>query len=205
MIHSATEYLKRLQGRPVCVVGKGPTFDRYAGRPQNCLLVGLNQAAVECKADVAVVTDADVVTNEFLSGLSGTCRLVMPCYPHVGFKPRISFSLDVFVSRSLPLAHLMRKERLLMYRSDRARGDWPAPRGPRWPIVRCRKFSAAAALNLLFVCGFRAVMTAGIDGGTEYHPTFAHLTPLTNGQGSFSAQDGEIDRLRDAGMVIHKL
>lgn len=192
--------------RRACVVGKGPTMDRHRHCPEDCLLIGINQAAVECETTLAFVTDLDVLTDQFLSSLDDAV-LALPIYPHVNFAPRRGVDLPSLVDADPRLRGIALDGRLAAYRSDRWPSDWPGPGGPDWPRVRVRGFTAVAVLACLHAAGVREVYTAGVDGGAAYHPAFTKqgLTPLSNGQKSFDVQFREFDRLRKRGMKITKL
>lgn len=192
-----------------CVVGKGPSFDRLARRPADSVVLAINQAAPSAgdSADFAVVTDCDVLTDEYFTTLPPTCLLVLPVYPHVDFRPSREVSLPTLVDRFAPLRRLAASGRLLAYRSDRWPVDWPGPSGPGWPRLRVRAFTAVACVALLAAAGVRKVFTAGVDGGKGYHARFTTqgLTPLSNGQKSFDSQFREFDRFRKRGVTIAAL
>lgn len=199
-------------GRPArtgCVVGKGPSFPMLNDRPLSSVVLAVNQAALLAGSatDFAVVTDSDVLTDRYFAELPPDCGLILPVYPHVNFKPDRRISLPVLVERFGPLRKLAVDGRLFAYRSDRWPEHWPGPVGPGWPRLRVRAFTAVACVALLSAAGVKTVVTAGIDGGTDYHATFRTqgLTPLSNGQKSFDAQFREFDRFRRRGVVITAL
>lgn len=174
------------------VVGKGPTFDRYAspgvaGWP----VLALNDAAAACPATtLAHATDLDAAARVAgpVAARPGVC-LVVPYYPHVANRPG-----KVPVDRLLGdpgLRRLAAEGRLLWYRSSLSAAR-PHPPGGWKRAVTTRYFSAVAAVNLLGLAGVRAVRTAGVDGGTAYAAPFAGLTPLTNGRASFDVQFREV-------------
>lgn len=192
-----------------CVVGKGPSFERFNSRPLNSIVLAVNQAALTAgeATDFAVVTDSDVLTDEYFTALPPTCGLILPVYPHVNFRPHREVSLPVLTDRFGPLRKLAVDGRLFTYRSDRWPESWPGPSGPGWPRLRVRAFTAVACVALLAAAGIRTVVTAGVDGGKDYHRTFTTqgLTPLSNGRNSFDSQFREFDRFRKRGVTITAL
>lgn len=192
-----------------CVVGKGPTVDRFRSRRPESLVLAINQAVgvVGEEADFAVVTDYDVLTDEYLTRLPVTCRLVLPYYPHVNCRPNRHVPITTAIDMSPALRRLAGDRRLLAYRSDRWPSQWPGPVGPDWPRLRVRAFTAVACVALAVTAGLKRIQTAGVDGGKDYHPVFQAegLTPLSNGQKSFDAQFREFDRYRRRGVRIEHL
>lgn len=192
-----------------CVVGKGPTADRYVRRTKPSVVLAINQAVgfVGGAVNFAVVTDFDVLTDDFFAALPDGCDLVLPFYPHKDFRPHRRLSVTSLLQAPTALRALAEDDRLLCYRSDRWPVDWPGPTGPGWPRLRVRAFTAVACVALLAAAGFSRIETAGVDGGTLYHGQFAAqgLTPLGNGRSSFDAQFKEFDRYRRRGVRIEPL
>ena len=175
------------------ILGKGPTFTRRAESDlSRYQLLGLNHVIREQPVDIAHVIDLDVITScEERVWLHNCHFLVMPLYPHVGFRPSVH-PLDHHVAAIPVLEKLHNQNRLLWYNLSTA-GRMKHREGS--PVVGVRYFSAEAALNLLVMAGMKNISTLGIDGGTEYAPEFSNLKPLTNGQLSFDVQMRELDNI----------
>lgn len=201
MIGSVIDRLRAI-ARPACVVGKGPSFDRYRGRPHNCLVIGINEAAVLAAADLAFVTDVEVLTDQFFDRLPPGAVLVLPYYPHYKFAPLPNMPVTALVATEPRLAALAGKGQLDAYRSDRCPKSWPAP---DWPRVRVRGFTGVAVMHCLQAAGKRQAYAAGLDGGSSYHAVFSHLKPLTNGQKSYKIQATEFAMLERSGFKITRL
>jgi hypothetical protein len=115
----------------------------------------------------------------------------MPWRPHRRFVSA-SDTLADLVSQIPLLRSLSEDGRLLWY--DLARGDSPIT-GPF--DVLARYFSSEAAIGILAQAGVKSILTAGIDGGTDYAREFTSLTPLTNGRASFDDQFDCIEAIVD--------
>lgn len=177
----------------VCgIVGKGPSLDRWGRVKEQAphFLVGLNEASTVIPVDAAHAIDLDVLSRfderEFLRGHA---VLVMPWHPHVANAPTDRDLLEWCGELTL-LRRLYDADRLLWYNCETAafKPDWLRS----GPVADCKFFSVEAVLSLLGQAGCREVETLGIDGGATYATAFSHLTPLTNGWGSFDKQFSQI-------------
>jgi hypothetical protein len=191
-----------LAGRPWLVLGKGPSFARHAGLDlSRYAVMGLNHVCRERPVDVTLCNDLEVLKEAGDAVLKQGGTLILPWYPHVGFKPQKDRSLDrcltsdnVDDSVRLCLGRLKNAGRLAYFRSSRStRLPHPAGAGrDAGKTVVVRYFSAVAAFNLLGAAGARQVDTLGVDGGKEYAPVFQDQQPLRNGQPNFDVQFREI-------------
>lgn len=199
MIQSAVSHVRELTAadpRPWLVVGKGPTSDAVADvDPAAYHVLTLNHA---CRLVPAPALAHFVDVEAFLECgdrlAQGLTPTALPWHPHVGHKPS-PLPLPGFCGlfgergRSVALAWLLGKDRLLSYNASTAGG---LPRNVRLPDVRLRFFGAVAAFNVLAAAGVREVASLGVDGGTGYGSAFDHKDRLANGRTSFDAQTNEI-------------
>jgi len=181
--------------RPWLLLGKGPTFQRRSEFDLGAFnTVSLNHVVKEQPVDVAHIMDLDVVAA-CADALRTNCRyLVMPRHPHVDCAPS-QYRLEDFFDAVPVLRELDEQQRLVWYSSSRA----PMPGSTR--TIRVRYFSSEAALGVLGELGAKQVRTLGIDGGTQYGASFAHLndvTRLVNGWTSFDLQFAELEFIRRA-------
>lgn len=174
--------------RPWIVLGKGPSFARWADLPgrEAYFTLGLNHVVLQTPLDVWHVTDL----HTFQEIAPAVTRrppftwLVLPWRPHVAYRPG-KRTLAELVLRDRLLFAL--RDRLLTYRSSLDRRS-PGP-GPR---VEVRLFSGVAAVSLLATAGVKTIHSLGIDGGAGYSAGFARGRLLANGRPSFDGQDALI-------------
>jgi hypothetical protein len=176
------------------VLGKGPSFSNIHAKPRiDSPLFCLNHAVAGLQH---VTHDVDCIDVEVLEECGAAIDLraqylVMPWRPHRRFVSA-SDTLADLVSQIPLLRSLSEDGRLLWY--DLARGDSPIT-GPF--DVLARYFSSEAAIGILAQAGVKSILTAGIDGGTDYAREFTSLTPLTNGRASFDDQFDCIEAIVD--------
>lgn len=174
--------------RPWLILGKGPSFARYAPDAANGRFVlALNHAAREAACDAALMMDFDVF-EACADALARNAQYVlMPWRPHVDHKPGPRTLAD-FVQSDPRLAALDRERRLVFFNAETARDFDPHPDEKITPV---KFFSAEAALNVLAANGVREVRTLGVDGGGAYAGSFqdlANVTLLANGVSAFDRQ-----------------
>lgn len=174
--------------RPWLVVGKGPTAagltEATAGKYH---VLTLNHACQLVTPALAHFADLEAFHDceERLAALG--CACCLPWHPHVrnaaGRK-----TLDDY-------AHAVRRcqdKRLGLLVSYNASTANTLPRNRLLPNITLRYFSAVGAFNVLAAAGVKEVVTAGVDGGTEYAPQFDPGTRLANGQKTFDVQLPEL-------------
>jgi len=171
--------------QPWLIVGKGPTFaERSRHDLDGYNVLTLNDAIVHLpQAAVAHFTDWEAFVRCVDAIGASACVVCLPWHPHFAFKPAEHSLPELLTWGGAQIQSLA--QRVVYYHASTARGRGRIPGEPMVPV---KFFSAEAALSLLAIAGVKVVRTLGVDGGTEYAPEFAGLTPLENGRPSFDAQ-----------------
>ncbi|MEX1098306.1 MAG: hypothetical protein WED34_19835 [Planctomycetales bacterium] len=185
-------------GRAWLVVGKGPSFAALAQAAATRTLpasgsldapvLALNHAVAalppvvgDSPRLVAHCVDLEVLDECGEAVAARADYLLMPWMPNRDHRRGSETLADLCRGHAL-LRTLDAEGRLVWY--DRAGSRL---RGTR-AAVPVRFFSAEGAFGVLARAGVRRIVTAGIDGGTEYAGTFAELRPLANGRATFDDQ-----------------
>ena len=186
MISAFVEHSQIVSSRPWVVLGKGPSFDRWASIKDNNkhrISLGLNHVINHTPVDYWHVTDLDVLEACVGAFESGDSVLVMPWRPHVNFRVGKQSLADLLETHSI-IKKAHKTQRLLTYRSSL---DRQAPVGPG-PKIEVRLFSGVSASSLLIKAGVRDLATLGIDEGVGYGKCFSMSTHLANGRKDFGGQ-----------------
>lgn len=187
------------------VIGKGPGFSRLA---ENLTeeSIGLNHVweKVDSRSRLTVLHafDLDVVERLSTAALQKFEFLWLPDTMNVNLKLGRSKGLihqkDILstsrrLSNNQYIQSLISEGRVFCY----PRGDTSSEIGG-FPL-RVGAFSGSTVIALLAALGIKDISLAGIDGGADYSPAFAHLenhTKLNGGQDSYSPQLKEIATIR---------
>lgn len=160
------------------IVGKGPTFENIDDYDLDQFnIIALNHVANYIPlakpnsnaARLCCLIDLDVL--KLVSRYNADPIILMPLYPHVGFKPWIG---SEFVDKSYP--------NVVRFSCSTWKKEQPDP------IIKVKYNVAEAAFGILIYFGVKKIYTLGVDGGTKYAKTFSDLTPLTNGRNHFDDQ-----------------
>jgi hypothetical protein len=185
VIRDAVTYILDRPKQPWLVVGKGPSFDRWAELakhlPDEYGVITLGSACLTAAAiDLALFMDLESCLKCWQK--RPPLPYCLPWHPHVGYKPAEA-TLPYYVKEGL-VPH-----DVLSFNSSTA---GKLKRHPTLSHVRVRGFSSVAAFNLLGKAGIDTVYAIGVDGGTEYAAPFDTADCLANGQPSFDGQFKEI-------------
>lgn len=178
-----------LSGKPWCVIGKGPTFQKHPEFPDldsDYRTIGLNHVCRERKIFVTHVIDANVL-SEVPDMAARSEFLVMPMHPHFNFKASPKTLTEMLVTNPV-LKAFEERGGLLWYNLS----TWPKPEDPS-PVVKVAYFSAEAAIQLLARSGVRKIRTLGIDGGTSYAKSFKDIKTFRGGHNTFDLQTKYIE------------
>jgi hypothetical protein len=185
---SAWASKNELNNKPWLILGKGPSFRKFAGVDAGKFhVLALNHVVREVKCDAALMMDFDVFESCRSAILENARFVLLPWRPHFAFRPTGRTLADM-TRDDADLARLSREGRLVVFNAQTGR-DYPPLPGE--PIISIKFFSAEAALNILADNGVRNVRTLGIDGGASYADTFRDLnekTLLANGRTHFGKQ-----------------
>lgn len=171
--------------RPWLILGKGPTLDELPKHDvSGYLTVSLNHVVRHTPVDIAHVIDFDVYEQCADAIYSNAKFLVMPYYPHFGFRPSPLPHKSLWaLANALPsLNRLYQEGRLLAYNLSTS----PLKVGST-PSALARKYSAEAVVSLARLCGTKTVRTLGVDGGHAQSKTFSDL-PNHNASRGYDAQ-----------------
>ena len=175
-----------LASKTFLVLGKGPSLNKYRGKPDpDWITLALNDVVSEHACDIAHIIDFDAALRCAASIRRNARVLVMPFHPHFEHKATRD-SLAQLVAEHDILRELDREDRLLTYNLGTSRLH-----NEGWPVIAGGFFSGDIVVDLLGSAGVRTIRTLGIDGGNSYSNHFAHLagsTLLSNGQPSFDPQ-----------------
>lgn len=182
----------RFEPRPWLLVGKGPSFSHRGELDLDTFnVVSLNHVVNEIDVCIAHMADLDVVAA-CADRLAEHCQwLLMPRQPHVDNRP-CGRRLEALFDELPILRRLDQEHRLVWYNLD------TAPPIDDSPVIEVLHFSSEPVLDILGRLGAREVFTLGIDGGSSYSTTFAHLseqTLLANGRPNFDVQFFSLDRI----------
>ena len=145
---------------PWTVIGKGPTFQALLDCSPSGFRMGINHVVRECKVNVAIFMDIEPLCEmrEYLKRNAGA--IFLPESLHVGAR------FDGVATNALDIPVIQENEVYLFS----AEGIWNSTAEAAFRVI-C-KHSAC-----------KRIVTAGIDGGTEYHKLFASRrvgTPTDN-------------------------
>lgn len=178
------------------VVGKGPSFNRLESLSQGeHQVITLNHAIDKTAALIAHLIDIDVFFDCAESIERNARYVLIPWHPHHKHVPSEK-TLANYCRDSEILARLSEEGRLLWYNLVTAKRYGHNPESS--VVVPVRYFSFEAVFNCLALIGARKVHSVGVDGGSSYSTSFAHLTDktlLANGWQSFDNQFASIAEL----------
>lgn len=160
--------------RPWLIAGMGPTFSRWRDFDLSKYnILGLNKVCREIEVEICHIIDFYIVEKIGKHILKNARKLVMPYYPHFGYRPNHRLTLwNLALTR--PITKLMQEEgRLYGYNLSTT-----TFRYGKSPIIRARYFSAEAAVGLLAHLGVRKIRTLGVDGGTKRAGEFQDHGPV---------------------------
>jgi hypothetical protein len=191
---SAWASQNQLNNKPWLILGKGPSFRKFAGVDIAKLhVLALNHVVREVKCDAALMMDFDVFDSCRRAILENARFVLLPWRPHFNFRPSAR-TLEDLVRDDADLAKLAHENRLVVFNALTGR-DFPPLAGE--PITSIKFFSAEAALNILADNGVRRIRTLGVDGGASYAGAFSDLndkTLLANGREDFDKQFGQFNQ-----------
>lgn len=199
-IQNAVRFVKDLSTlvpRPWLIVGKGPSVD-FITRvdPAEYHVLTLNHACRVISPTIAHFVDLEAFlecSEALADHETPTC---LPYHPHVACKPSEKTLVQYCglfgePGKSIPLAWLLAKDKLLSYNATTAS---KLRSSSSLPTVRLRHFGAVGAFNLLAQAGVSVIHSIGVDGGTGYAEAFDAKDKLANGRKSFDAQLPEIEK-----------
>lgn len=168
-------------GKPFLILGKGPSLDSISSHDTSAYnTIGLNHVCRDIPVQIAHVIDLDVVDQLGEKLLTNAEILLMPYYPHLGWRPNSSITLDDISRRNPYLKKLREEGRLYGYNLSTA----SQMLNLRWndsPIVWASFFSAEAVVNLLAKLGVKTIRTLGVDGGKGQSGKFSDLQNINTG------------------------
>lgn len=165
------EYQK--DDRDYLILGKGPSLDNLSSYDvRSYITVGLNHVCRDIPVEIAHIIDVDVLDGLGEKLLTNCKYLLMPYYPHMGWRPHTFLTLQ-----DLCLTHPV-----LSKMTDRIYGYNLSTSSQminkKWndsPIVWASYFSAEAVVNLLGRLGVKRIRTIGVDGGKGQAEKFKDL------------------------------
>lgn len=161
------------------IIGKGPSFrePNEEDRTHN-IVVGLNHVPRETRVDLAHIIDTDVL-SQIGEKLYNHCKyLVMPYFPHTGWRPNNIITLKYLCEHHPIVKKLNEESRLLAYNLSTT-----TTRIGDSPVVKAKYYSAEAAVSLLAQLGVKRIQTLGIDGGRNQSANFSDLTNFNKERG----------------------
>lgn len=162
-------------GRDWLILGKGPSFGNLDNHDISSYnTIGLNHVVRNKRVNLAHLIDIDVLDQLGEKFITNCDYVVMPYYPHLGWTPNPSITLDDISSRHPVLSKLRKEGRLFGYNLCTATQKF----NRRWndsPMVWASFFSAEAAVSLLGKLGVKKIRTLGIDGGIGQSEKFSDL------------------------------
>lgn len=162
------------------VLGKGPSLDSLPlHNLSGYLTLSLNHVCRAKHVNLAHIIDLDVVDSLGETLLTNCDALVMPYYPHVGWRPISQVTLRDICQRHPVLSRM--QDRIYGYNLSTA----AQMINRKWndsPLVWASFFSAEAAVSLLGNLGVKRIRTLGVDGGKGQAQAFSDLQNInTNG------------------------
>lgn len=178
------DFLKDYQwdGRDWIILGKGPSLDRLTlTSTTGYNTLSLNHACRNHPVGLAHIIDLDVIDSLGSKLLTQCWNVVIPYYPHMGWRPHPHLTLDDISKKNKYLSILREEGRLYGYNLSTA----AQMINKRWndsPLVWASFFSAEAAVSLLGNLGVKRIRTIGVDGGKGQASAFTDLQNInTNG------------------------
>lgn len=167
-------------GRDFLVCGKGPSFRVHTETERtNYNIIGLNHAVRESHCNLAHIIDIDVLDNLGDKLLENCDYVVMPYYPHLGWRPQAFLTLQDLCEKHPVLSKM--KDRVYGYNLSTA----STMLNLKWndsELVWASYFSAEAVVNMLGKLGAKRIRTLGVDGGKGQSEAFKDLQNVnTNG------------------------
>lgn len=158
-------------GRDWLLLGKGPSLDTINNFDiSNYNVISLNQVCRDRKVHIAFIIDWDVVTQLGDNLYSNCDYLVMPYYPHVGWRAIKEITLGNICQSHPVLSKMANEGRVFGYNLSTI-----PIRVNDSPVVKARYYSAEAAVNILAKLGVKNIRTLGIDGGNQQSQVFSDL------------------------------
>lgn len=167
-------------GRPILLAGKGPSFDKI--REANLLdynVFTLNHAVLSTPCDYAHIIDYDVIKDCEEAIYNNAEFLVMPYYPHFGFRSHPELNIEKLIESNPLIKKMNDEDRLLCYNL----ATYSPPQVGDSPRVKAKYYSAEAVVNLASLWGAKTIRTVGIDGGSNQSPSFSNLPNLNKERG----------------------
>lgn len=167
-------------GKDWLILGKGPSF-RPPTPEENASYntIGLNHSMRETHCHIAHVIDLDVLDQLGEKLLTNCDYLLMPYYPHIGWRPTPLITLKDLCEKHPILSKM--KDRVFGYNLSTA----SQMLNMKWndsPLIWASFFSAEAVVNLLGKLGVKRIRTLGVDGGKGQASQFQDLQNInTNG------------------------
>jgi len=166
-------------GRPFLFLGKGPSFRTPTDSESQAFnILTLNQTVRECKADIAMLIDMDVVDQLGSLLYDNAVAVCLPYHPHLGFRPWKEVTLLELSLKQPTLRKLREEGRLYGFNLS----TWKLASSDS-PMVEAIYYSAEAAVSLVSNLGCKEVRTLGIDGGKAQSPSFSDLPNLNTHRG----------------------
>lgn len=172
----------KYNGRPALVLGKGPSYRNPSQEElSNHLVVSLNHTVRETPVDIAHIIDLDVIEKCGDLIYKNAKILLVPYYPHMGWRPNPHITLEELSQKQSTLKKMREEGRLYGYNLSTASQMF----NKVWndsPIVWADYFSAEAVTCLLGKLGVKQIRTLGVDGGKGQADSFKDLQNInTNG------------------------
>lgn len=196
----------RIAGRPVLVLGKGPSLEPQAFETarRNHAVVGINQTVARFPVDVAFFIDIEPFLEVRESLLASDCAVILPWRPNQRTwrrsrsAPMASTLLEL--TQSDELVRELEAQQRLFYFHTRA----PAAASQR-NVFPPNLVSLSSLLQILADIGVTEVRTLGIDGGTGYSSALQASSLPTQLRNGYSKQFPILRKIvLSKGLTMHR-
>lgn len=158
----------KYDGRPFLLAGMGPSFSRIHDYPiHQYNILGINKVVREIPVEICHIIDHYIIDKVRKEIESNAKILLMPYYPHFGFRPHPMLTLEQSTS-NIP-GNI--KPKIMGYNLATF---IPINNSP---IIFAKYFNAEASLNIIANLGCKVVKAIGIDGGSTRAEEFSDHGP----------------------------
>lgn len=191
-------------GGRAAIVGKGPSFAEFEpeGRHSGRLVVGLNETALRMRCHAAFIIDEDILEKKTQALADSSIEALIT--PRIAHRPTTNMGgLTIYGPTGKDVAQAPWRAAFgnRHYAFNLSTGEPLAELGAS---VKACNFSAPTLAHLLAAAGFKDILLAGVDGGTNYAPAFSDVEykKLRSVQNSFDVQFKEFRQVRDTYSVF---